>query len=48
MKSLTKHKPNKDTLLYYLSSYLRVENVYDRAGSKGTENPYKFKTEFKR
>ena len=29
-----KAKPNKDTLLYYLSSYLSVENVYDRAGSK--------------
>ena len=34
-------------MLYYLSSYLNVEKVYDRAGSKGTENPYKFKTELR-
>ena len=33
--------PNKDTLLYYLFRYLEVENKFDRAGSKGSENPYK-------
>jgi len=42
-----KAKPNKDTLLYYLSSYLSLENVYDRAGSKGTKTPHKFKTELR-
>ena len=40
-------KPNKDTLLYYLFSYLEMENEYDRAGSKGSKNPYKFKTELR-
>ena len=36
-------KPNRDTLLYYLFRYLEVENQNDRAGSKGSKNPYKFK-----
>jgi hypothetical protein len=40
-------KPNKDTLLYYLFRYLEVENAYDRAGSKGSKNPYKFNTELR-
>ncbi|MDA8691188.1 hypothetical protein N9L88_02750 [Candidatus Pelagibacter bacterium] len=35
-------KPNKDTLLYYLFRYLEIENEFDRAGSKGSKNPYKF------
>ena len=35
-------KPNRDTLLYYLFRYLEVENQNDRAGSKGSKNPYKF------
>ena len=35
-------KPNRDTLLYYLFRYLEVENEFDRAGSKGSKNPYKF------
>ena len=39
--------PNKDTLLYYLFRYLEVENIFDRAGSKGSENPYKFNIELK-
>jgi hypothetical protein len=40
-------KPNKDTLLYYLFRYLDVEDGYDRAGSKGTKTPHKFKTELR-
>ena len=40
-------KPNKDTLLYYLFRYLDVENGYDRAGSIGSNNPYKFTTELR-
>jgi hypothetical protein len=39
--------PNKDTLLYYLFRYLEVENKFDRAGSKGSENPYKFNIELR-
>ena len=39
--------PNRDTLLYYLFRYLEVENKFDRAGSKGSENPYKFNIELK-
>jgi hypothetical protein len=35
-------KPNKDTLLYYLFRYLEIDNEFDRAGSKGSKNPYKF------
>ena len=35
-------KPNRDTLLYYLFRYLEIENQSDRAGSKGSKNPYKF------
>ena len=40
-------KPNRDTLLYYLFRYLEVENRNDRAGSKGSKNPYKFNTELR-
>jgi hypothetical protein len=39
--------PNKDTLLYYLFRYLETENKYDRVGSKGSKNPYKFNTELR-
>ena len=39
--------PNKDTLLYYLFTYLETENGYDRAGSKGSKNHYKFSTELR-
>ena len=39
--------PNRDTLLYYLFRSLAVENRYDQAGSKGSKNPYKFKTELR-
>ena len=39
--------PNKDTLLYYLFRYIVTENGFDRAGSKGSKNPYKFKTELR-
>ena len=37
--------PNKDTLIYYLFRYL--ENGYDRAGSKGSKNHYKFSTKLR-
>jgi hypothetical protein len=40
-------KPNKDTLLYYLFTYINTEDGFDRAGSKGSKNPYKFKTELR-
>ena len=39
--------PNKDTLLYYLFRYIVTEDGFDRAGSKGSKNPYKFKTELR-
>ena len=38
-------KPNKDTILYYLYTYL--DEGYSRAGSKGTNNPYKFETQLR-
>jgi len=40
-------KPNRDTLLYYLFGYLEMEDEFDRVGSKGSKNPYKFKTELR-
>jgi len=40
-------KPNRDTMLYYLFRYLEVENEFDRAGSKGSKNPYKFNIELR-
>ena len=40
-------KPNKDTLLFYLYKYLDDENGFDRVGSKGSNNPYKFKIQLK-
>ena len=39
--------PNKDTLIYYLFRYLDNDDEYDRAGSKASKNPYKFKTELR-
>jgi len=40
-------KPNKGTLLFYLYKYLDDENGFDRVGSKGSDNPYKFKIQLK-
>ena len=39
--------PNKDTLIYYLFRYLDNDDEFDRAGSKGSKNPYEFKTELR-
>jgi hypothetical protein len=39
--------PNRDTMLYYLFRQLEVENKFDRAGSKGSKNPYKFNIELR-
>ena len=34
-------------MLYYLFRYIATEDGFDRAGSKGSKNPYKFKTELR-
>jgi len=37
-----KAKPNADTLLYYLFKEINADKSYDKAGSVGSESPYKF------